>query len=80
MSVDIDLSINGVHVAMEARAIRHIGVLEVERDLIPATRLKVVFWNVNLVLVEHNSLARYDYIVNFQLRYALPLEVQKEVS
>ena len=65
MSVDIDLSINGVHVAMEARAIRHIGVLEVERDLVPATRLKVVFWYVNLVFVEHDSLPRYYGIVNF---------------
>ena len=65
MSVYIDLSINGVHVAMEARAIRHIGVLEVERDLVPATRLKVVFWYVNLVFVEYDSLPRYYGIVNF---------------
>lgn len=66
MSVDIDLSINRVHVAMETRAICHISVLEVERDLIPATRLEVVFWNVNLVLVEHDSLPGYDRFVDFQ--------------
>ena len=52
---------------METRAICHIGVLEMEGDLVPATRLQIVLRNVNLVLVEHYSLPGYHRIVDFQL-------------
>lgn len=65
MSVDVDFTINWVHITMETGTISHIGVFKVNRNLVKGIALQVVLRKKQLVLIKLDSLIWDPLVVNF---------------
>lgn len=80
MSIQVDLCVKGVHVSMEARAVRDKGVFKLEGNLVEGVRFQVVPREMYFMLCKLYD-AIWDYSpVDSELLYRLALEVQVQVS
>lgn len=75
MRVKIYFLINRIFVAMESCAVCHIRIFKLQRDSVHLIALKIVSWQVQLMLSELNVLSKYLIFIDLQICDAFALEI-----